>query len=85
MNTRRPIFAPGWISMPVNQRARVLDETGQPLEAQVPQAVRQAVPEDGVQAGIGGQHLEKGARRRIPVEHDADVFPQSGEHWNIKK
>jgi hypothetical protein len=43
------------------------------------------MPDDGVHAGIGGQHLEKGARRRIPVEYNANVLSQSGEHLNIRE
>jgi hypothetical protein len=85
MNTRRPIFAPWWISMPVNQRARCDDKRASHFKSQSPQAMRKAVPEDGVQARIGRQHLEKGARGRVAFEDDGGCLPSNAEHRNMAK
>jgi hypothetical protein len=41
--------------------------------------VRDALQQDGVHAGIGGDDLEARARRRIALEHAGDVLAQQRE------
>src|SRR5512135_3391387 len=76
---------------PANRRARMdldagkparemRDETGQPFQLPMPQRVGQAVEDTRVQSGIAGQHLKRGACRRIPVENAGYVFPDILKH-----
>jgi hypothetical protein len=57
----------------------------QPLETRPPYLMRNTMHEYRVQTWIRRQHLKKGTRRRIAVKHNADVFPQPVEHWNIQE
>jgi hypothetical protein len=41
------------------------------------------VPKNGMQTGIGRQHLEKGAGRRVPVEYNANIFAQALKHQTV--
>src|SRR5438132_11510303 len=38
------------------------------------------MPDQGMEAGVAGEDLERGARCRIALEHDGDVFTEPIEH-----
>src|SRR5690606_1394709 len=52
----------------------------QPFETGVPAIMADAVNQDGVNAGVGGNDFENGLRRRVTLENAQDVFFQSVEH-----
>src|SRR5688572_19992928 len=54
--------------------ADVRAEAAGPAQAVRPQPVADAVEEDGVQAGVAGQHFPGRARGRIALEHAGDVI-----------
>ena len=61
MKKRRPMVAPGWISE---------------APARSPQAVRYAMGEDGVDAGVGGQDFQRRSGGRIALKNAGEVFPE---------
>jgi hypothetical protein len=83
MKKRRPIVAPGWISMPVSQRATDGAEPRQPAQAMAPQPVVDAMQDQGVQARIAGQHLpgERAAGSRSKTQ--AMSSRKAIVHWNL--
>jgi len=69
---------------PREESADVRDEAREPFEPAAPQRIRdRAVPRERMETRIAGQHLPARACRRIPVEHDGDVFLQAIEHRTI--
>jgi hypothetical protein len=67
-------------------------DEGQPARAEspapAPEAMREAMHEDGVQAGIGQQHFDARSRRRVAIENAGQVFreqrpqPRRGLAWS---
>ena len=57
--------------------AEVRDQPRQRDPAAHREAVRQAVDDEGVDAGVGEQDFERGARGRVAVFSDLDVFPEA--------
>ena len=57
----------------------------QPHEPITPQHMTGPVHQHGVKARIGGDHLETGARGRVAVKDDADIFPNVFEHLRIRQ
>ncbi|MNE90189.1 hypothetical protein D3C80_1876770 [compost metagenome] len=49
-----------------------------------PQAMREAIEHDRVHPRIGGEHLEGGARRRIALEHAADIVAPLAEQAHAR-
>jgi hypothetical protein len=78
MKKRRPSVAPGWMSILVSRRANQ-DSSAPDSAAGAPQPMRQALQQDGVHAGIGGQHFKAGTRGGVALEHAGDVFAQQRE------
>ena len=64
----------------------VREPAGEPAPAPTPEPVRnRAVPDQRMQPRIAGQDLPPGARGRVPVEHDGDVFAKAAEHgWHFR-
>ena len=81
MKNRRPMVAPGWISMPVSEPGGLRQQSGEAAQRRPrPQSVRHPVRPDGVQAGIDQGVLEVSARRRVVVRARCEVFAQRDEH-----
>ena len=75
MNTRRPIVAPGWISMPVSQRPRCeITRASQRKPAFHKPVGDGPVPDQRVQARIAGEYFPTCAGGGVALEHDGDVF-----------
>jgi len=74
------MVAPGWISMPVIQRAKMRDKPRQPFKPHAPQTVRQAMNDDGMEARIGRDDLEHRPGGRVTIKHNGDFFFQLCEH-----
>ena len=49
------------------------NKTPQPLEAMVPAPMRTAVQDDGVQAGVTGQHLPRAAGSGVAVKNALNI------------
>ena len=58
-------------------------KTREPLQAPMPQPVRQAVKQKSVKAGIAGNDLPGRARSRVPIKYDGYLFPSSVEHKTL--
>ena len=80
MNTRRPIVAPGWISMPVIQRAKCDTNRAEPAQAGAPQPMRQPMDQQRVESRVTRDDLPGGLGRRVAVEHAGDIFTDAREH-----
>jgi hypothetical protein len=83
MNTRLPMVAPGWISMPVSQRVKCdRKRASQRMRAFHSQCDR---PMQGqrVESRIAGQHLPGGTGGGVAFENAGDIFTQTGEHEPI--
>ena len=69
------------VNLDARQQARQGgDEARRPLQAMAPEIMTETMHQQGVNAGIGGQHLEGIARRGIAVEDAVNVFTDSLEH-----
>jgi hypothetical protein len=82
MNTRRPMVAPGWISMPVSQRPMCEVKRASHFHSMRHSRLRQTVDEHGVKARISGDDFEGRARGRVAVEYDGDVFLELAEQFH---
>ena len=49
------------------------------LSPAAPQPMRQPMDDDGMKAGIQGNHFKGRARRRIAVEYDGNIFLELAE------
>ena len=56
------------------------NHTGQPFQAAVPAPMRQAMPPDSVQPGIGEYDFPNAPRSRIAFEDGVQVFLEPSEH-----
>ena len=82
MKKRRPICAPGWISIP-REPARDLREGARREEpAVLPQPVMDAIPPQRVQSGVEQHDLQPRARRGIALQHRGNVFAHEAEVRN---
>ena len=80
MKNRRPMRAPGWISMPVRNRASCESEPRrEPQRRVLPQPVRHAVRPDRVQPGVGEEVLKDASSRRVVGPGGVEVFLQSAK------
>ncbi len=81
MNTRRPMVAPGWISMPVRKRPTCeMKRPSQRRATLCQHAVRPAMHHHRMQARITGQHLPGRAGGGVAFEDAGDVFAKALEH-----
>jgi hypothetical protein len=80
MNTRRPIVAPGWISMPVKNRPTCEISRASQRNPNSTAVRHRPVPHERVQPRIAGEHFPTCAGRGVPLEHDGDVFAEAVEH-----
>ena len=81
MKKRSPISAPGWMSMPVAEWAisaimRASSGAPKPVED-----MREAMVDDGRDAGIAEQHLVDALRGRVAVVGGADVGVEQRAHF----
>src|SRR5262245_62473030 len=64
--------------------APVRNPPGQPAESPAPEPVRdRPMPDERVQPGIASEDFPPALRRRVPLEHDGNVFTQTLEHGRI--
>ncbi len=56
-----------------------LGDAPKQLEVMGPEPVREAVPPDGVQAGVGEQDFDHRAGSRVAVENRLDIGTDAGE------
>ena len=80
MKTRRPIFAPGWISMPVKKRDTCERKRPSQCKPCVQHQCARRCITSACRPGITGQHLQRRARRGVALADAGDVFSQSAEH-----
>ena len=80
MKKRRPMVAPGWISIPVKKRLICEMHPRHQRHAPAVEAVRQAVRQDGVEARIAEEDFEHALGGRIFPEDGVDLFPDGAEH-----
>ena len=85
MNTRRPIVAPGWISMPVSQRPQCASQRASQRRPAAPKPIDDgAVPDQRVQARDSKSPLRTSIRAAGSRSNTtADVFAESIEHGAI--
>ena len=84
MKNRRPICAPGWISIPVSQRAEVRHEAGEPFEPAGPQPMRGAMDQHGVKAGIAGEYFPGRCAPRDRVRKQRRFLPGDERTFRVK-
>jgi hypothetical protein len=75
MKTRRPMVAPGWISMPVTKRMPCETKRGSQRSPQRQSVWRDAVELQRVKARIAREHFPHRSRGGVALEHALDVFP----------
>src|SRR5205814_10318947 len=82
VNEHAPPDCRAWVDLDSGQPAPPMREpAGEPAKPPTPERIDHvAMPDEGVQAGVAGEDLERRARRRIALEHDSDVFTESIEH-----
>ena len=72
-------LAPGWISMPVQERLKWATRRGQDGHAGVVQRVGQAVQLPGVEARVEQDDLDGAVGRRVAVQRGLDVSLNASE------
>src|SRR5919108_5249918 len=71
----------GWMNLdPGQEPPEVGDAARESGEAPMPEPMRDAMKRERVDAGIAQQNFGGGARRRIALQHGADVAAQGSEH-----
>ena len=83
MKNRRPMVAPGWISMPVSQRLTCETRRASQTEPALPKRVGQAVHPEGMQPRIAGQHFQQAPRRGVLGENGLDILSQQSEQAHL--
>src|SRR5204863_2782696 len=60
------------------------EPAGEPAKFPAPKRIDHgAMPDERVQAGVAGEDFERGARRRIALKHDSNVFTEAVKHAAI--
>ena len=83
MKKRRPMVAPGWISMPVKKRLNCEIKRGSSGTSPAVELVRQAVQQDGVEARVAEEDFEHALGGRILPEDGIDLFPDGAKHGTL--
>ena len=80
MKKRRPILAPGWISIPVIQRETWLSDAREDLPFPFIEAVGEPVDQNGMEAGVTEDDFQHALGGGIFTEDRIELLPDVAEH-----
>ena len=80
MKQRRPMVAPGWISIPVTVRLNCETIRASSVNARSVHTVSRAMQQDGMKTGVTEEDLQRALGGWIAVENGVDLFADGPKH-----